>query len=299
MAIVIQKPQVPVENAGFLYVNGMKLSNNAGAPTTVLNIAPGQCRDHTNTNDIVINAVYDVNAVPPVLVSDYVTTSVAVLGAGGIDTGVVEADTMYAVYAIGSSANPEYLVNYAPINQKPPVELPFSKFPGAAILSKSFVAPVLPNGYDMFRRIGTVVTGAGSTIKPFVQTGLNDQSRVMNYSASIDVLVAGAAVAYANVDLNAITPTVPTKPVMLMLLVVFDPNAAGDFVSIKPVTGVEAFATVSASVAGVVKRAQVLCPCSVSAGGIARISYKISNVAGAAAAGGGVDIEVIGFTDLL
>ena len=68
------------------------------------------------------------------------------------------AYTMYAVYAIGSSTNQAYLVNYSPINQVPPVELPYSAYPGAALLSANFVQPTLPQGYDMFRRIGTVTT---------------------------------------------------------------------------------------------------------------------------------------------
>ena len=291
---VIQAPQSPIANLGIMYVNGMQLSNNATTPNTVLNVAVGQCRDYTNTNDIVINAVYNTTVVPPVLVSNYVTASLGVSGVGGIDVGTVAASTMYAVYAIGSSASPAYLVNYSPINQVPPVELPFSLFPGAVILSTNFTAPVLPAGYDMFRRIGTIVTDGSSHIVPFTQVASNDQSRYMSYGTAVNVVTAGHATGYTAVNLNVTSPVVPLSAVNVLLSVSFTPTAAGDSVSFQP-TGAGAgttYAQVSGSVAGVATLANVTCPDAIVAG-VAEISYKVTTALDAVTWG------VLGFTDLL
>lgn len=288
---VIQAPQDPIANLGTMYVNGMQLSNDTVAPNTVLRVAVGQCRDYTNTNDIVINAVYNTTVVPPALVSNYVTANLAVSGVGGIDVGTVAASTMYAVYAIGSSANPAYLVNYSPINQVPPTEYPYSAFPGAVILSTNFTAPVLPAGYDMFRRIGTIVTDGSSHIVEFRQTG-SGSVRTMWYGTSVLVQAAGHATGYTAVSLNALSPAVPTGFATNVYLATFlTPTAAGDEVSFIP-TGAGAGSTygfLSASVAGVDQAAVVECPCNASAS----ISYKVSNVADS------VTYGVQAFDDLL
>lgn len=294
MAIVIQTPQTPIANKGFMYLNGMQLSMNATAPLTVLNVAPGQCRDYTNTNDIVINAVYNVNTAPPTLVSNFVTANLALSGAGGIDIGAVEVDTLYAVYAIGSSASPTYPINYAPLNQRPPEVLPFSKFPGTVILSKNFTAPILPAGYDMFRRIGTVVTSATSHIVPFTQVALNDQARKINYGIVNSVVTGGAEVVHTAANLNTVTqPFVPVKAIDVLLSVAFTPAVAGQTVSFRPTNATlgTSYASFSGSVAAVVTTAQVVCPCSVSGADLAEISYKVD--------GGTVTWGVKGFTDLL
>lgn len=263
-------PQDPIVNAGLLYVNGLQVSNDAALPDSVINVAVGQCRDSTNTNDIFINAVYNTNVVPPVLVSNFVAASTAFVGVGGLDSGAVAANTSYAVYVIGSSANMPYLVNYAPINQVPPIELPFSKYPGAVILSTNFTAPALPYGYDMFRRVGSIRTDGTSNILAFTQLG-NGSGKTVLFASAIPVLAAGQAVNYTAVPLAAFMPSVATT---VLLSATLTPHAAGDVASFQP-TGAAAgatYAAVSASVAAVAQVSQVYVPCNAAAS----ISYKLT-----------------------
>lgn len=283
-------PQTPISNAGLYYVNGLQLSNDVTNPTTTIDIAVGQCRDSTNTNDIFVNAVYNVTTVPPTLVTNYVTASTTFVGAGGLDTGVVAINTMYAVYAIGSSANQPFLVNYAPINVTPPTELPFSAVPGAAILSLSFVQPVLPQGYDMYRRIGAVVTDGAGHIEEFRQTG-NASQRTMRYGVGVGVVAAGHAVGYTAVSLNVNAPAVPPIATDVLLLVQITPTVAGNEVAFQP-TGAGAgsiYAYLSGSVAGIDQQATLTCPCNAASS----ISYKVTE------AGDAVTYAVSGYVDLL
>jgi len=290
-------PQDPIVNAGLLYINGLQLSNNATSPNTVINIAVGQCRDSTNTNDIYVNAVYDVTTVPPTLQTNYITASTAFVGVGGLDAGTVAASAMYAVYVIGSSANQPVTVNYAPINQVPQVNLPYSQFPGAALLSRNFTAPALPAGYDMFRRVGTIVT-SGSNIKLFTQVG-NGSSRRMWYATPIATDIAAAASTagvFGAVNLN-VTPAVPVEATLVHLSASITPTAAGGLVQFQPAiasggvtTGV--YAALSGDVAAVAHVAPVSVPTGIITG--------TPNTVGINYASAGVTtLTVTGFDDQL
>ncbi len=79
---------IPVEDLPFLYISGMNLSV---ASTTVMAIAPGQCRDSNDVMDIPFDEPFYINS--------------AVVGAGGLDTGTLAASTNYAVYVIADSTN--------------------------------------------------------------------------------------------------------------------------------------------------------------------------------------------------
>ena len=117
-------PNTPIVNAGLKYANGLQL---AWASDETITIAAGAARDSSNTNDIVLDAS--------------VTVSNIVSGANGLDTGSVAANTMYAVYLIGDSTGYEST---------------------AGLLSTDASSPNLPGGYDMYRRIGWVLTDATS-----------------------------------------------------------------------------------------------------------------------------------------
>lgn len=290
-------PQDPIVNAGLSYINGLQLSNDATSPNTVINVAVGQCRDSTNTNDIYINAVYNTVTVPPTLVSNYVKASTAFVGVGGLDAGTVAAAAMYAVYAIGSSSNMPYSVNYAPINQVPTVDLPFSKFPGAVILSLNFTAPALPAGYDMFRRIGTIAT-SGSNIKVFTQVGTGSVRR-MWYATPIATSITAAAStvgAFTVVNLN-VTPTVPVQATLVHLSASITPTAAGGSVQLQPTTaagGVTAgiYTAISGDVAAVAHVAPATVPTGVITGtpNYVAINYASTGV---------TTLTVTGFDDQL
>lgn len=258
-------PEIPMVNAGVLYINGLQLSNHPITPLTLLSVAAGACRDSSNTNDIVVSS----NAV----------INIANRGALGLDTGTIAASTMYAVYAIGSSTN--QLGNGQP----------FSAFPGTVILSLSFVQPTLPAGYDMFRRIGTIVTSGASQILEFRQTG-NGSVRKMSYGLAVAVVTAGNAVGYTAVSLNSVAPSVPVGfATNVYLNTAITPAAAGNKVSFQP-TGVSAgstYAVLSGAVAAVAQEDTVACPCSVAAS----ISYKVTLV------GDAVTYKVQAFDDVL
>ena len=52
--------QQPVVNLGELYVQNLQLTNDGTTPDSILNIAAGQCRDSTNSQDITVSAALDV-----------------------------------------------------------------------------------------------------------------------------------------------------------------------------------------------------------------------------------------------
>src|SRR5271163_1557919 len=122
-------PNIPVVNKGLLYVNGFAVSqgaiNVANLATNAINVTGGQCRDSTDTNDIVLpNATYTLNP----LISGQVNA---------LDVGALAAAvTLYYVYAISDST--QY------------------RTPGTllSLADNIFATPVLPFGYDMYRRVG-------------------------------------------------------------------------------------------------------------------------------------------------
>lgn len=244
------RPNIPMENAGNLYINGLKVS--VGATSLLLSVSPGQARDSTNTNDIF-------------LPGDGVTPAATIInaannGLNGLDTGTIDNDLFYAVYVIGSSlygnispTNPS-----APSNQIEP--FPFNYKPSGCILSLSFVRPVLPEGYDMFRRIGVVLTGGAATILPFEQLGGNDTQRWTLYDTPLQELNAGAAAAWADVDCAT---SVPIGPTMVRFSARYTPTGAGDVAQLRINGSASTIgnAYMTGTVAGVVEAQMLDCPC--------------------------------------
>lgn len=263
-------PEIPMVNAGVLYINGLQLSNNATTPLTLLNVAAGACRDSTNTNDIVISSNLVLN--------------LAASGVLGLDTGAVAANTMYAVYAIGSSTN--QIGNGQP----------FSAFPGSVVLSTSFVRPYLPAGYDMFRRIGAVVTSGASQFVVFAQTGTSNSRKMIYGIPRATSITAGNAVVYTAIGLNAVAPTVPAVAgVTAFFRAALTPTAAGNQVFLYSVAGASttlSLDAVSGDVAAVAHTATISCPIAVTAG-VANAAYRVS------AGGDAVALPVSGYEDVL
>jgi hypothetical protein len=131
-------PNIPIVNEGLRYANGLQLSpgpvNADNVTTGTLIIQNGQCRDSTDTNDIVLNAgPYTLNP--------------ALNGVNGIDIGgVLALDTLYYVYVIADSRSYQ------------PAATLLSANDGITVVAGLVQNPMLPAGYDMFRRIGTVLT---------------------------------------------------------------------------------------------------------------------------------------------
>lgn len=241
-------PNLSLQAERIAYINGLGLSYDG---TTTVDIAVGQCSNSTVVNDIILEEVLT----PDLLVS----------GALGLDTGAVAASTFYAVYLIGDS----------------------SKFNTAsAVYSANLSSPLMPSGYDMFRRIGYVLTDGSSNIRSFVQTS-NGSSRKMWYNVAIAELSAGTSATYANIDAATSVPA-STAGLEVFLLTSVTPTAAGDSAQFLPggVTATVGMAVNTGFEATKINILVVSVPCSAAS----VIQYKVT---------GAVDVATLGYIDQL
>ncbi len=176
----------------FLYINNFIVSRTGA---TTLSVTAGQCRDYTNSVDI--------------LNTDEATTITAsVNGVNGLDTGTFAASTPYFIHAIGSSLN----------TVQP-----------AFLLSKSGSEPVLPEGgYDCFRVIGMWFTDGAVHFHTGKYAG-NANSRTYFYGNIIQVQDNGTSATLAAVDLSSVVPAIDNT--MVRIQDAFTPATAGDYVS--------------------------------------------------------------------
>lgn len=68
-------------------------------------------------------------------------------GAGGLDTGTLQANSGYHVFAISGPSGSDVLISASAVN------------------------PVMPSGYDTKLRRGGVITDASKNVRPFIQNG--------------------------------------------------------------------------------------------------------------------------------
>ncbi len=163
--------QQQIVNYPSLYANGCRLVYSSG---TVVSVTAGIIRDSTNTFDM--NLGNFLNLTGAGTVKAITSVNAAVVGANGIDTGALANNSFYYAYIIADST---------------------SHKPTAAILSLSATIPTLPFGYDLFRRVGQVLTGGSATILLFSQLG-NFEARSYQYDAPLVVVNAlGSATAVA------------------------------------------------------------------------------------------------------
>ena len=168
-------PQAPESGNPRGYVRGFVTSWTSVSSVT---IGAGDCRSSDNLTDIVL-------AAPAVV-------DITVSGVGGLDTGAEAANTWYFAFVIADSSGAN---------------------PVRGVLSASSVAPVLPSGYDRFRRVGSVRNTAGSNFRPFATFGSGSE-RSAQYTDAIStrqVLVGGAAVVVTAVVCGGLVP--PTSRV--------------------------------------------------------------------------------------
>lgn len=243
-------PNIPMVNLGNLYLNGMNL---AYVGNTSITVAAGQARDHTNVNDIVLPALVTIDA--------------TINGANGLDTGALANNTFYAVFAVGDSTG----YNAA-----------------CALLSTSASSPVLPGGYDMFRRLGYVLTDGSAHILDFTQRGAG-LSRDMFYAASIATnITAGASTTFAAVTASA---SVPASAIEVIIKAALTADAGATRTAALKATSSSSAAgqAFMSSPASTVTTAMLLCPCDASGA----ISYLVSNASAAIA------LNVMGYVDAL
>lgn len=223
----------PVKNAPSLYIQGLQLGWTSG---TVITAAAGRARNSTNENDIISTATVTVNA--------------ATTGAGGLDQGALANSTFYAVYAIGDSN--------------------FANTPSVVLSANVTTGPLMPFGYDMYRRIGYVLTSGAAAILEFRQVG-ESTDRWMWYDVGIQELAGGASAAYAAVN---IATSVPASATMVVFDTLLTPTGAADLVHLQPTgaTGADGYAILGGPVAGVVMRAPLCVPCNATPS----IDYKVT-----------------------
>jgi hypothetical protein len=236
-------------NLGNLYVQGGAISFVSG---TSITIAAGQFRDSTNVNDIVLSSAATIIA--------------SANGANGLDVGTLGNNTLYAVYVIGDSTG-------------------FNATAG--LLSASFSAPTLPAGYDMFRRIGAVLTSGAAAILDFSQSG-----RTMWYAAAIATAVnAGASTVFALVNVSAMVPSTANS-VILESVLTADVGATRTAALKASGSSSAAGQVVMSSPAGTVTSTSLVCPCSTITD-TTGVDYLVSNAAAALA------VSVFGYVDQL
>jgi hypothetical protein len=224
----------PIVNAPLMYINGLKLSY---ATATTLTVGIGQCRDSTNTFDMVIASPKTIDA--------------AVNGINGLDTGTFAASTKYHVFVIADSHG--YNAT-------------------GTILSLSLTAPELPFGYDLIRYIGDAISDGSTHFLPFYQYGLGTE-RTVFYDSMISVLSGGSSATYAAIDLSGAVPIAATE---VILHASFTPNAAADIASIRP-TGSSATTvmTISGVVAAKAQQMQLCVPSLISSA-VPKIDYLVT-----------------------
>jgi hypothetical protein len=227
---------IPVVNAPNLYVDGLAMS---WATDETLTIQSGAARNSTDANDIEVSSA--------------LTLSNIVAGANGLDTGSVAASTMYAVYVIGSSL--DVVVS-------------------ASLLSlASSSTPTLPQDYDMYRRIGWVLTDGTSDFLLFYQYG-TDKTRQYYYDVGISELSAGSSATYAAVDLATSVPPIATTVIMD---VAYTPNGATDVAEFLPFgsSATNGIVRFGYGVAGA-QVGQAVIPCQLDSG-VPKIQYKVTS----------------------
>lgn len=185
---------LPIVNAPYLSVDGLEI---ARASATTLTVASGRARNSSNENDIILTAGVTING--------------AENGINGLDTGSLANATLYTIYAVGDSSQ--------------------NSTPGAMI-SASATSPLLPVGYDMYRKIGYVRTDGSAQFLLGYWSGSSNE-RIFMYDAPIATAVtAGSSTTDAAVSLATFVPAVTGLPVYMFYDMT--PAAASRVLTLKP-----------------------------------------------------------------
>lgn len=220
-------PQIqndPIYNLGIAYINGLIVSNDVTTPATSLDISSGMCRDSNNIMDIVLGAT-NPNLEGAVTLAPLVINALA-NGVNGLDTGTLNANTMYAVYIIADSRY-------------------YNQTAGIVTLASN-AAPLMPAGYDSMRLIAYIPTDGDGNFQVMSIFG-NGNSRVLVYDAPLGITTVSSTT-YAGVDISGVAPAVNNTPVHFY--VDFAANAAADIFNAKPYNGTGDAFTLIAPVAG-------------------------------------------------
>jgi len=182
----------PIINARLAYVNGLNL---AWASTTTFTMAAGAASNSNDVNDIELSAP--------------VTNTITAVGVNGVDIAAAVASSFYAVYVIGDS------------NQYQPT---------ASIISLNASQPSLPFGYDMYRRVGFILTDGSAHVLKFWQYG-NGSAKNMYYDTPIATPSITTATTYQTLSLAASVPPIACE---VLLSLDYNPTSAADVVYMAP-----------------------------------------------------------------
>lgn len=140
--------------------------------TTKIQIDSGYCMDSTLTTNLRLSSATECN--------------LAVNGVNGLDTGSVAADTWYYIFII---FNPTTNTTNT-------------------LASTSRTTPTLPEGYSIFRWIGSIKTYSTAQILPFQQCGWETRREVRYIADSADLIVlfGGTGTGWTDVDCSLFIP---------------------------------------------------------------------------------------------
>ena len=233
------------------YVQGLGL---AYTTTTTITVAAGNASDSTNVNLIQSPLALVING--------------AANGVNGLDTGTLAVSTLYYVYIVGDAT---------------------STYPTCAQISLSATQPYIPFGYNMFRRIGCVLTTSGSAhFADFTQRGADDARSMWYANAVATNITAGASTTFAAVTASASVPATAAE-IYVEAVLTADAGATRTAALRDHSSSSTLGQVFMSSPASTVTTASLLCPCDASGA----IDYLVSNGSAALA------LNVTGYLDVL
>jgi hypothetical protein len=237
----------------FYYVNGLKISNDATTPNSIINVSLGSIIDSSATYQLVS--------------SSSLSSSLAVSGLGGLDTGTVAASSVYAVYLVAD---------------------PITLQANSIMFSLSLTGPLMPFGYSAYALLGYVATDSSSHILKGYWSDGDTARRVFIFDApQATAVTAGAATTYTGV---ALTKWLPAQSnVLAWINVSFVPAAASRVLDMQAGLAAGDQIIITGQVASVVVTAQVQLVAQLVSS-VPTVNYKVSN------ADSNVAVNVAGYT---
>lgn len=185
--------QIPIAMDGNLYINGLL---PVYVDDTTFTLTSGWCRDSSNVTDIILENDITV----------YTTTQGVI---NGLDTGTIEPDKWYYVYAISDSSETN---------------------PTGALLSLDNMSPQLVYGYDTSRFVGYVYIDSSSKIAAFYYVGYQNYRTIYLEEELTTAIAASGSVSYASFSFGAKLPIYPYYNTIMTALLnaSFVANSAGN-----------------------------------------------------------------------